>query len=150
MDKALTINKEFTEIIKTKGGNKSAIGKMLGDVSGQLLGQYAKGKMKPKEQFFQKWEKAFNEDIRWAFETNVSKNANQGTEQQTTISTLLNHQDRLISVIERLTNSIAPKKDQSRLIADCLEAIAEEAVAAEYRAGQAAEADKEHSNQIPA
>jgi hypothetical protein len=65
-------NKLFEEIINGKGGNKSAIARVLGDVSPQLIGQYIAGRQKPKEEFFKKWDVAYKEDIRWVFETNVS------------------------------------------------------------------------------
>jgi hypothetical protein len=66
-------NAQFKAKVKEKGGNKSEIGRKLGGVSGQLIGQYIAGRQKPKEDFFIKWEKYYHENIRNMFETNVSR-----------------------------------------------------------------------------
>jgi transcriptional regulator with XRE-family HTH domain len=53
------------------GGNTSEIARLLG-VSSQLLGQYARGRHKPKPDFYLKWKEVFGEDL--LSETIVSKN----------------------------------------------------------------------------
>jgi hypothetical protein len=62
-DSDIKKNYAFLKIINQKGGNRSAIGRLLGDVSGQLIGQYISGRQKPKEDFFKKWKAAYNEDV---------------------------------------------------------------------------------------
>lgn len=70
-------NHLFIAKLKEKGGNKSAIGRLIG-VSSQLLGQYANGRQVPKRDFFAKWKAAYNEDITNLFETNVSRETGNG------------------------------------------------------------------------
>lgn len=69
---------QVSEIIKSKiaqrGGNKSEIARQLG-VSSQLLGQYERGRHKPKPEFYIKWKEVFGEDL--LSKTNVSKEANE-------------------------------------------------------------------------
>lgn len=53
---------KIKEKIKDKGGNKSEIGRLLG-VSSQLLGQYERGRQKPKPDFYLKWKEVYGEDL---------------------------------------------------------------------------------------
>lgn len=54
---------------RAKHGNKAQVAKKLG-ISPQKLGQYEKGRQKPKLEFYKKWKEAFGEDL--VMETNVS------------------------------------------------------------------------------
>lgn len=68
--------KDIIKELRENHGNKSEVARKLG-ISPQRLGQYEKGKMEPKGDFYEKWEVAFGEDIRaiqkgGAIETNVS------------------------------------------------------------------------------
>lgn len=125
-------NLAFEQILESKGGNKAAIGRKLGNVSGQLLGQYVSGRQKPKEDFFKKWDDAYKEDIRWAFETNVSEiNSLQSTIKNPTIESLartleMNAKARLVAEESRkiaeesrkidMENRKAESENVSRLI----------------------------------
>lgn len=86
-------NKKFKEKLSEKGGNKSEIGRKL-SVSSQLLGQYEKGRQKPKEEFFDKWMQVYKEDIRNIFKTNVSnedeENINTGQDDGPSKTIILN------------------------------------------------------------
>lgn len=79
-------NDAFEKIVNGKGGNRAAIGKALGNVSGQLIGQYIAGRQKPKEDFFKKWDAAYKENIRGAFETNVSRGTEYSSLYNITVS----------------------------------------------------------------
>lgn len=68
--------KDIIKELRENHGNKSEVARKLG-ISPQRLGQYEKGKMEPKSDFYEKWEGVFGEDIRaiqkgGAIETNVS------------------------------------------------------------------------------
>lgn len=107
-------NETFRKIVEQKGGNKANIGRRLGNVSGQLIGQYIQGRQKPKEDFFKKWEAAYGENIRHAFETNVSYEAEEATNVrigydmesrrtlERTLENLSEDKKRSTAIIERL------------------------------------------------
>ncbi len=54
--------KDILTAIREKHGNKSQVAKKL-DIPSQLLGQYEKGKRKPKQGFYDKWLEVFNQDL---------------------------------------------------------------------------------------
>lgn len=105
-EKSSQKNTAFEKIVNEKGGNKAAIGKRLGKVSGQLIGQYIAGRQKPKEDFFKKWKETFKEDIRWAFGTNVSHETLPIPERdfiKTTIDRMITDRERAMDVIDKWT-----------------------------------------------
>lgn len=111
-------NFKFKELIASKGGNKSEIGRKLG-ISSQLLGQYEQGRQKPKSSFFTKWEKVYGENISHIFETNVSdeispvrtddresSNKTKAESHASDISALIAQNTTLIESHNRLTRTL--------------------------------------------
>jgi hypothetical protein len=60
-----TIQSKLDEL----GISKAELGRMLGGIDGQRIGQYLANTRKPKADFWEKWDKTFNE-------TNVSRETN--------------------------------------------------------------------------
>lgn len=112
-NEVFTKNDAFEKKVLERGGNKAAIGRNLGNVSGQLIGQYIQGRQKPKEDFFKKWEAVYKENIRPLFETNVSHEIKKPLQSQSdngTEPTPL----QLMKIIIDTNESI--RKDHSELI----------------------------------
>ncbi len=63
----------LSDLIAKKGKSNAEIGRLLGGISGQRIGQYLLGGRNPKPDFFKKWKKAFGEDLESLIESNDSE-----------------------------------------------------------------------------
>jgi len=68
-----SVQEALADLVPKRGSSNADVGRQLGKVSGQLIGQYIAGRQKPKADFFKKWKTAFNEDLEAMIETNVSQ-----------------------------------------------------------------------------
>lgn len=58
------ISEVLTGLIAKYGGNKAAIARKLGqNLSPQRLGQYARGKVSPKIDFYKRWKEVYGDDL---------------------------------------------------------------------------------------
>jgi transcriptional regulator with XRE-family HTH domain len=97
-------NAQFKALVLSKGNNKSDIARKLG-VSPTVIGQYIKGRQKPKADFFDKWQAVYNEDIKQMFTTNVPRETSQdGTAHKIKKPDESGHTEKYIAVLEKSVN----------------------------------------------
>lgn len=72
------VSELLNKLVPQKGATKSQVANKL-KISPQLLGQYMKGRQKPKPDFYKKWKEVYGEDLLNYEETNVSRETNEET-----------------------------------------------------------------------
>lgn len=100
----------LSDLIKKKGKSNAEIGRLLGGISGQRIGQYLAGGRNPKPDFFKKWKKAFNEDLQEMIKADDETNDSFGLTNDTGIT--LKH------YIESLQKQTQMAEDKARQAED--------------------------------